>query len=118
MGDGEIEQTFRWTEQLSGAHAGNGDYNNHGIGIALVGNFDERSPSPDQMAAIKRLVGVLKARYGISSANVVGHNDVKATACPGKHFPLVEVGSSLAGPSVSGRAPARNRLQLVSSQRG
>lgn len=94
MGDGEIEPTFRWREQMHGAHAGNDDYNQHGIGVVLVGNFEDAPPSGAQLAAVKRLVGVLRAEYGLSAANVVGHRDVKATACPGQHFPMDEVSRS------------------------
>jgi N-acetyl-anhydromuramyl-L-alanine amidase AmpD len=91
MGDGEIEPTFRWREQMHGAHAGNQEHNQHGIGIAMIGDFNEGPPSPAQLSAIKRLVGVLKAEYGIGSDQVIGHSDIKATDCPGKHFPMAEV---------------------------
>lgn len=91
MSDGEIEPTFRWREQLHGAHAGSDEYNQHGIGIALIGNFDEQPPTAAQLAAIKRLVAVLKSEYHIDSEQVIGHGEVKATACPGKLFPLSEV---------------------------
>lgn len=94
MGDGEIEPTFRWREQLHGAHAGVDEYNQHGIGIVLVGNFEEGPPSAAQLAAVKRLVGALRAEYGIPADRVVGHRDVKATACPGKFFPMEEVSQS------------------------
>lgn len=96
MGDGEIQPTFRWREQMHGAHAkspGN-EYNNHGIGICLVGNFEETDPSAAQLASVKRLVGVLKHEYRLSDGQVVAHRDVKATACPGKNFPIGEIGRS------------------------
>src|SRR4029078_798906 len=60
MTDGEIEPTFRWREQMQGGHAGSGGYHEHGIGIALVGNFDEQPPTAAQLAAIKQLVMALK----------------------------------------------------------
>lgn len=91
MTDGAIEPTFRWREQLHGAHAGSDEYNQHGIGIALVGNFENHPPTAAQLAAIKRLVAVLKSEYEIDSERVIGHSEVKATACPGKQFPLQEV---------------------------
>ena len=94
MGDGEIEPTFRWKKQMQGAHAGNEEYNQHGVGICLVGNFQDHRPSAAQLASIKRLVGVLKKEYGIKSSHVVGHRDVKATACPGKMCPLSEIAVS------------------------
>jgi N-acetyl-anhydromuramyl-L-alanine amidase AmpD len=95
MADGAIEPTFRWREQLHGAHAGDDEYNQHGIGIALIGNFETERPTPAQLAAVKRLVGTLRAAHGIPAERVLGHSDVKATACPGKLFPLAEVSRSL-----------------------
>ena len=100
MENGEIEPTFRWHQQLHGAHAGNDEYNQRGIGICLVGDFEKGHPSAAQLAAVKRLVGVLKSEYGISSDHVIAHKDVKATACPGKNFPLAEVGQSDALPTL------------------
>lgn len=94
MGDGDIEPTFRWREQMHGAHAGDNDFNQHGIGIVLVGNFEETPPTAAQLASVKRLVGALRAEYEIPSDKVVGHRDVKATACPGKLFPMAEVSRS------------------------
>ncbi|MFP6765419.1 MAG: peptidoglycan recognition family protein, partial [Planctomycetaceae bacterium] len=67
MEDGEIEPTFRWREQMHGAHAGKDEYNQHGIGICLVGNFQESSPSSAQLHAVRRLVATLKHTYGIST---------------------------------------------------
>ena len=91
MPDGEIEPTFRWREQLQGAHAGSDEYNQHGIGIALIGNFEKEPPTPAQLAAIKRLVAVLKSEYHIDGERIIGHREVKATACPGKLFPIALV---------------------------
>jgi N-acetyl-anhydromuramyl-L-alanine amidase AmpD len=102
MGDGEIEPTFRWREQMHGAHAGKNEYNQHGIGICLVGNFQETHPSEAQLASVKRLVATLKHEYQVPSENVIAHRDVKATACPGKNFPMAEVGSSHLVPLFSG----------------
>jgi N-acetyl-anhydromuramyl-L-alanine amidase AmpD len=93
MPDGAIEPTFRWRQQLHGAHAGssNPQYNQQGIGIVLVGNFEKDAPTTAQMNAAKSLVRTLKAAYHISAQNVLGHRDVRATECPGKLFPLTEV---------------------------
>lgn len=91
MGDGEIQSTFRWREQMHGAHAGNTEHNQHGIGIVLVGNFEEAPPSPAQVQSVKRLISVMRKEYGIGSSDVIAHRDVKATACPGRLFPMAEV---------------------------
>jgi len=94
MPDGEIEPTFRWRQQLQGAHAGVADYNQHGIGVVLIGNFEHSPPTDAQSEAVKDLVGILKREYGIASSKVLGYGDVKATECPGKLFPMSEVRSS------------------------
>ena len=96
MDDGEIEPTFRWRQQLQGAHAGVANYNQHGIGIVLIGNFEKSPPTDAQAASVKRLVGVLKREYSIASSKIVGHSDVKATECPGKLFPISEVRDGIA----------------------
>jgi len=96
MPDGQIEPTFRWNQQLQGAHAGVEAYNQRGIGISLVGNFEETSPTVGQLASVKRLVAILAAEYGILPENIVGHGDITATACPGRLFPMAEVRQSVA----------------------
>ena len=94
MEDGQVEPTFRWRQQLHGAHAGDNEFNQHGIGVVLVGNFEETPPTPAQLSSVKRLVAKLKADYGIAGENVVGHSKVKATACPGRFFPMAEISRS------------------------
>ncbi|MGD9722841.1 MAG: peptidoglycan recognition family protein [Pirellulales bacterium] len=90
MGDGEVQPTFRWRQQLAGAHAGTREYNDGGIGICLIGNFDETPPSPKQLAAARQLVARLAQQCDIATVKVVRHQDVQATACPGRLFPWNE----------------------------
>ncbi len=95
MADGLIEPTFRWRTQIQGAHAGssNKDFNERGIGICLVGNFEKTPPTAAQRRSVKLLVQTLRAEYKVPAANVVGHKDIRASAteCPGKFFPMAEV---------------------------
>lgn len=93
MPDGEVEPTFRWRQQMQGAHAGstNPVYNQQGIGICLVGNFENHAPTAAQLSAMRKLVRTLKTNYRVTSKNVIGHRDVRATECPGKLFPMEEV---------------------------
>lgn len=117
MADGQVEATFRWHDQLPGAHAGKREYNEAGIGICLIGNFDEQAPTPRQLAACKQLVRELGTRYEIEPEQVVGHRDVKATACPGQHFPLDEIAVAAADSHEASlsRRPARwNRGEFPS----
>jgi N-acetyl-anhydromuramyl-L-alanine amidase AmpD len=95
MQDGAVEATFRWKRQLHGAHAGVEEYNQHGIGICLIGNFNEAPPTTAQLTAVKRLIAALKSAYRIDADRVVGHGEINQTACPGKYFPLAEVSRSL-----------------------
>ena len=91
--DGEIEVTPRWPIQKWGAHAKTLDnrYNELGIGICLVGNFDTEQPSDAQMQSLGRLVGHLMQTYRISQRNVIGHRDTKATQCPGRWMNITTV---------------------------
>jgi hypothetical protein len=93
-GDGQIEVGPRWYKQMHGAHARSGPgnlYNLQGIGICLVGNFDEElGPTKKQMTSLLKLVSFLRDRYHIDSHNVLPHREVPqgtVTDCPGKNFP-------------------------------
>ena len=85
-GDGQIEVTPRWPIQKWGAHAKTLDnrFNEYGIGICLVGNFDQERPTPAQMKSLATLVAYLMQTYHIPSQNVLGHRDTKPTDCPGR----------------------------------
>ena len=100
-GDGEIEIGPRWPRQLQGAHAKTPDnrYNEYGVGICLVGKFNEPGgrPSAAQLASLARLVRWLSDRYGIDVHNVHGHCDCCSTDCPGKNFPWAELRERIGG---------------------
>ncbi len=113
MGDGEIEPTFRWRQQLQGAHAGEDEHNKHGIGIAVVGNFDLGPPSSAQIASVRRLVRVLRVRYGIETSNIIRHSEIKATACPGKYFPMDEIAQRRTDPLLGATPPRDEQLRLA-----
>lgn len=90
-GDGQVEVGSRWTKQKTGAHCkspGN-YYNEHGIGICLVGDFSRSGPTAAQMASLGRLVRFLAHACGIASQNIVTHRGVSGrTVCPGPKFPM------------------------------
>ena len=88
MVDGAVEPTFRWKQQLQGAHAGVKQYNQQGIGVVLVGDFSKTRPTAAQLTAVRRLVTALRTEYMMPANRIVGHRDIKATACPGKNFSL------------------------------
>jgi len=89
--DGRIEVGSRWKKQKWGAHTGgtpNNEYNNHGIGICLVGDFCNKMPSRAQIASLERLVRRLASKYRIDPDNVIGHREGPnaSTVCPGAVF--------------------------------
>lgn len=89
-GNGEAEVGYRWKQQQRGAHAGNLEYNEHGIGICLVGDFESGYPTQKQLASLRSMIRFLQSKCRISNAAVIGHREVpgKETRCPGAHFPL------------------------------
>ena len=106
-GDGEVEVGSRWTKQKHGAHCKTPDnyYNNHGIGICLVGNFEHSQPSPRQMASLERLVRFLEQQCNIPPDHVRTHGGVTGrTACPGRYFPLAQLRNDLQMHAVYSRA--------------
>lgn len=89
VADGQIEPGPRWREQRGGAHCkvrGRPEFNEYGIGICLVGNFNNGLPSEAQMRSLAALIRRLQARYDIPKSRIQGHGSLKATDCPGKKF--------------------------------
>ncbi|MBU1134441.1 MAG: N-acetylmuramoyl-L-alanine amidase [Candidatus Omnitrophica bacterium] len=87
--DGQIEVSPRWLKQQDGAHCNASGMNKKGIGICLVGNFNEQRVSEKQMESLIYLINRLKKYYRIPIRNIVGHGQVSGakTECPGKYFP-------------------------------
>jgi N-acetylmuramoyl-L-alanine amidase len=87
-GDGQVEVGTRWPKQKWGAHTKTPDnrFNDYGIGICLVGNFDIQHPSAAQMRSLERLVAYLMKTYHIPADHVLGHRDCKSTDCPGRYM--------------------------------
>ncbi len=89
-GEGQIEIGPRWLKQIHGGHVSNQAYNEAGIGICLVGNFETRKPSAKQLASFTALVDWLRngPPLGVKPRFTV-HRwvDRRHTVCPGRHFP-------------------------------
>lgn len=88
---GEIAQGLRWRCRLWGAHvsARNTAYNLQGIGICLIGNYQEDHLPGEQYASLVRLVRGLMAEHRISPSRVHTHGRIpgEQTLCPGRNFP-------------------------------
>ena len=90
--DGQIEVGPRWVKQMDGAHCNVNGMNEHGIGIALVGNFSESPMDSKQLSSLIFLVRTLQEYYKIPNRRVIRHSEVpgKNTECPGLKFPWSE----------------------------
>lgn len=77
--DGEI---FEGCGLQRGAHTS--QRNSTSFGICWIGNYEERAPKVQQVEATRWLIHQLtKAGHLIPGADIYGHRDVYATACPG-----------------------------------
>ncbi len=81
--DGRVIEGRDLTYQ--GAHA-MGDNNVRNVGICLIGNFDIEKPSEAALAALRRILDDLRAKYGIDKDHVYGHRDLRNTRCPGENL--------------------------------
>ncbi len=85
--DGAIEVGPRWRKQKWGAHCKtpSNRYNDYGIGICLVGDFNKARPTAAQLKSLRKLVTFLSDCYHIHPASILGHRDAPGTntACPG-----------------------------------
>ncbi|MFH1748097.1 MAG: N-acetylmuramoyl-L-alanine amidase [Planctomycetota bacterium] len=102
--DGKVYVGPRWKRQIPGAHCSTshgrylgqqrpgGYFNDHGIGICLIGNFENSHPTARQLASLRTLITFLCQETGISPDNIHGHGEVThRTACPGRMLNMDEV---------------------------
>ncbi|QQR83787.1 SpoIID/LytB domain-containing protein [Candidatus Peregrinibacteria bacterium] len=79
-------------DRVVGAHAQ--CYNNGGLGIAIIGNYESKAIPDLALQSLVQLIAAKSAQYGIDpdgqsmfrgnlTENILGHRDVRATACPG-----------------------------------
>lgn len=106
--DGYVEVGPRWYKQKHGAHCKtpNNYFNEHGIGICLVGDFTKTRPTRRQLASLRHLLRFVCTECGIPPERVTAHASVKrSTQCPGRHFPLRAVRHALATPHTAVSLP-------------
>ena len=88
---GAIASDWRQRYHLWGTHvsARNWQHNWRGIGICLVGNFEQHPVPPAQYRALVGRTQTVMQQYGINAEHVNGHGRVpgESTLCPGQHFP-------------------------------
>jgi N-acetylmuramoyl-L-alanine amidase len=102
MDDGELHVGYRWLDQLSGAHAAGPQadwYNDHSIGICLVGNGDRQPFTDAQVRRLVRLVQTLARELDIPQDRILLHSDLVRADDPGRFFPAAAFREQLAAAS-------------------
>ena len=93
--NGNIYEGRSGGDYVVGGHAYCSNINT--LGIALMGNFDRTHSSTKQIAALTQLLSGLSQKYklnlsaenmfhGEQGPTLIGHKDVKSTACPGSNL--------------------------------
>jgi len=67
-----------------GAHVK--DHNEGNIGVMALGNFDQQTPTPAQVEAVRKHVVAVMERYSIPASRVKTHQEWAVTACPGRNL--------------------------------
>ena len=105
--DGLIETGPRWHKQKHGAHCKTPDnyFNEHGIGICLVGDFTKSRPTRRQLVSLNRLLRFLCRQCGIGPERVTTHGTInRKTVCPGQHLRLSTIRRGLTGSATASSA--------------
>ncbi len=96
--DGKIFVGPRWKKQIQGAHCGvpagtyfgvrrpKNYFNEHGIGICLIGDLEGGQPTSRQLATLEQLTSWLCGQTGVRASQIYGHGQVKQTECPGRNM--------------------------------
>lgn len=84
--DGLIEKGR--DENVEGAHCKPDNINFRSIGICLVGNFEEHTPTEAQLTSLLNLCKDIMSRHNIPASRVLGHGEVANTLCPGRYLDM------------------------------
>ena len=102
LGMGEVASDWRQENHIWGTHlsANNKKRNFLGLGICLIGNFEEHTVPEPQFDALVTLTTSLMRDYDIPDSHVDFHGNItgESSKCPGKLFPRdrfrAEIGSA------------------------
>ena len=70
--------------RYQGAHVRG--YNQHNIGLMVLGNFDRQSPTRSQIQALTKTLRDLMHAHGVPISRVMTHRELNPTACPGRRL--------------------------------
>jgi N-acetylmuramoyl-L-alanine amidase len=64
-----------------GAHVRDNNENN--VGVMLLGNFDQQTPSQPQIGSLHGMLKTLERHFRVQSARLYTHQELNRTECPG-----------------------------------
>lgn len=99
-------------------HSGDWDMNTKSIGICLLGNFDKEKPDNEQIFALRDLLKGLAGKYNIPKENILGHNEVKTTRCPGKEIKIAYIRTLIKAKEFPNKDKLINKLELLHQEEG
>lgn len=70
--------------RYQGAHVGRNNENN--VGVMTLGNFDDQSPTQQQLNALFDTVKRLKQQHNLRTDSIKSHQEIRPTACPGRNL--------------------------------
>ncbi len=80
--DGEICNIYEGRPaQFKGTHTLHNNSNN--LGIAVMGDFMHKLPTPKQLRALRAFLDDSRSRFSVSLTQVYGHRELSASSCPG-----------------------------------
>ncbi|HZW09346.1 MAG TPA: peptidoglycan recognition family protein [Phycisphaerales bacterium] len=72
---------------LQGAHVK--DNNEHNLGVMVMGNYDQQSPTGASTKALDDFVSAMMRKYRVPVSRVYTHQEIRPTACPGRSLQYV-----------------------------
>lgn len=60
--------------------------NERNVGIMVLGNFEDQTPSTGQITTVSRLLSLLQQRFKIKPHRIFGHRDLGHSVCPGRQL--------------------------------
>ena len=83
-----VDRAGRVWEGRSVAHQGAHvkERNPHNLGILVLGNFEQQTPSDAQLRGLNSALRALAAQHRVPAARIHTHRELNPTACPGRHL--------------------------------
>ncbi len=69
---------------LQGAHVK--DHNPGNLGIVVFGNYEQIKPTSATLASLNKMIAYAMERFDVPLGNVHTHQELRSTACPGRHL--------------------------------